>query len=247
MLTVHASSSCWQAWHLSGGGISAPPASDRLRRNARLPGLCKFVAGRGAASVCRFDLPVELLRSVEEADPAGGPPGARHPLQAWAEGVSAAASGRRPKPIQADGSAASLAAALEKNGWPVSAAEEVRVSVSLPGLFRQILIEPCGSSATRLSCELADISSWPQACRSAALLVAGAANDRLRLARFALVAVEQTEKLFLEVNLTPAPIPGVWLDAALEAMHAAIRLTARELTALRDPELAKWTLAATAA
>ena len=38
--------------------------------------------------------------------------------------------------------------------------------------------------------------------------------------------------------------PGAWLDVALECVHAAVVLTARELSALRDPELANWYLAA---
>lgn len=241
-------SSDWQAWHLSGGVLSYPAPSEILQANAGLRGPCKFTASASDGSFCRFDLPLALLRNRQEADLPSGSLVGQDPLEAWAAVVAAVATGTATKSDQPVPAAGELAAWLEKAGWPASVAdEEVRVSVSLPGLFRQIRLDCCGQQSGRLSCELTEITSWPAVCRDAALALAASANERLRLARFAAVASEQGEKLYVEIDLTPAQIPGVWLGLAVEAMYAAIRLTARELTALRDPELAKWTLAAASA
>ena len=136
-----------------------------------------------------------------------------------------------------------LAPLLEANGWAASAGEgAVRVSVALPGLFRQILV----AAGTRLRCELVDLHGWPAVSRRAALALAAAANDRLTLARFTVEGREAAETLAAEIDLASLPVPGPWLDVALEAMHTAVGLTARELSALRDPELAHWTLTAAA-
>jgi hypothetical protein len=47
-----------------------------------------------------------------------------------------------------------------------------------------------------------------------------------------------------EVCWGTASIPGAWLTTALETVEAAIALVAREMAALRDPELAQLVLAA---
>jgi hypothetical protein len=184
---------------------------------------------------------------MEEADPAQGisSPG---PLQAWANAVTAAATGRHAESERPSLSADELALWLERHGWPNSSENNlVRVNAPLPGLFCQIVVDSGCPRGTRLWCPLADTTSWSDVCREAAWAFATVANERLRLVRLASVADAAGEQLQAEIILPSTQIPGAWLEVALESLHAAIRLTARELSALRDPELAKWTLAAMAA
>ena len=95
---------------------------------------------------------------------------------------------------------------------------------------------------TRLWCQLADMTSWsdvPAAKRHGHLR--RVANQRLRLVRLVSVVGEAVEQLQAEIILPSTQIPAIGWRLALEALHVAIRLTARELSALRDPELAKST------
>jgi hypothetical protein len=182
----------------------------------------------------RFDCPREAFSQHDEADPQ-----ARKPLAAWVSDLSAVADG---EPIaEQPFDAAEVTAALEKDGWPaVDADGGVRVSVPLPGLFRQITLH-----GPRLQCELLDLEGTEDECRRAALHLAAVANDRLRLARFALLP---PGRLVAGVHLGSLGVSGAWLGGALEALRAAVAMTAREFAALRgDRELAGLVLAAAAA
>lgn len=160
-------------------------------------------------------------------------------LVEWVRAVSAVADG---EPVDAASSdPAEVAAALAKTGWPAVAADGgVRVRVPLPGLFRQIVLD-----GPRAWCELADLDGADDDGRRAALHLATEANDRLRLARF---AATPEKRLVVEVYVGASGVPGRWAGGAIEAAHAAVVLTARELAALRgDRELARAYLAAHAA
>jgi hypothetical protein len=233
----------WEEWSLQGGAV--PAAADLLAANARLPGPGKLVRSAQGGCLCRFDLPRDLADAGAPADlPEGG-----HPLDSWLRDVTAVAGGSPAEPVQPGEAPDALAARLEKAGWAAAAAEgKVRLSISLPGLFRQAVLDGWQPAGTRLWCELADLAGAAEPCRQAVLRLAGEANGRLRLVRFALVPAGAAEVLAAEVNLGSAGVPGPWLEWALEALHTAVVLTARELSALRgDPELARWFLAATAA
>jgi hypothetical protein len=229
VLWVRPAAGGWEEWFLQGGAV---PAGDLLTENPRLGGPAKLVRDQ-QGGLCRCDLPRELMDADMPAD--------SHPLDSWLRDVTALADGSPAKPVPPAETPEALAARLEKAGWAAAAAKgQVRLSVSLPGLYRQIVL-----TGPRLGCELADLAGAAEPCRQAVLRFAAAANRRLRLARFALAP---TEVLMAEVHLGSAGVPGAWLEWALEALHTAVELTARELSALRgDPELARWFLAAVAA
>jgi hypothetical protein len=115
--------------------------------------------------------------------------------------------------------------------------------VPLPGLFRQVVLD-----GARARCELADLDGADDECGRAALHLAAAANDRLRVARFAVIPGDPAKQLVAEAYHGSSGVPGRRAGGAVEALHAAAVLTARELAALRgDRELACAYLAAHAA
>jgi hypothetical protein len=232
-------SGSWETWYLAGGAVSGVPLEQLLVRNGRLAGPGKFVLQANGASCCRFDVPRGLRHDQTAAE---------HAVQAWAEAVTAIAMGSALEPAPGGKSPEVLAAFLSEKGWSATAADGgVRVSLSLPGLFRQITVEAARVTCTRLQAELVDLAGWPEPCRRAAFRFAHAANVRLRLVRLALSSESAAEPLLAEIHLASAQVPGTWLEVAMEALAAALALSARELSALRDPELAQWFLAATAA
>jgi hypothetical protein len=233
-LTRGRGSSAWEEWDLRGGAV---PASDPLVANAAVDGPGKLLHHPGGGCAWRFDLPRGLL-----APPDGFGPEAGEPLAAWVRGVGAVAAGG---PVAGETfDPADVAARLEKDGWPAVAVDgEVRVRVSLPGLYRQVAID-----GSRVRCELVELDGAGVECQAAALHLATAANDRLRLARFALSPDDPAARVVAEVHLGLLGVSGPWPGVALEALHAAVVLTARELAALRgDRELARAYLAAQAA
>jgi len=278
LLVCRHDSSQWEAWDLVRGAI-VPPAKviDRgegiLAANADLPGPGKYVAadfqpadeygGVDANVSCRFDLPRHLLGHQGDGDLAD----VEHPAEAWVRDVTALAirvPSSDPSPASHAAPSSKLNtvhARLDKAGWPTTSVDgRLRVSLSLPGLFRQILIDLDGVHGPHVWCELIDLNGVMAESRQAAVHFALAANARLRLARVALVgqapglratsAEAGTQvgsvlhRLVAEVVLGSARVPGAWLDVALECVHAAVVLCARELSALRDQELAKWYLSA---
>lgn len=258
----------WETWLVLRGAI-VPPATDVapgegvLIANAKLAGPGKFVdtaalpQGQGAAARgaidCRFDLPRELLGHQGD----GNFSDIAYPIDSWAKDVTALATGTARPARAAAPDVVSVHMLLDKAAWPTTSADGLlRISTPLPGLFRQILIDVAGAHGPRLWCELVDLAGWPAHCRQAAIHLALAANARLRLVRFALVGQASNlshdsdrletcpTSLVAEVVLGSARVPGAWLDVALECLHSAVVLSARELSALRDPELANWYLAA---
>lgn len=224
----------WEEWDLWGGAV---PNSGPLAANAAVAGPGKLVRGADGGCHWRSELPREAIGRHDETDPE-----VRELVGAWARDISAVADG---EPVgEAPFDPGVVAAELEKSGWPAVAADGVvRVSVPLPGLFRQMTLD-----GARLRCELADLDGVEDECREAALYLAAVANDRLRLARFALLPDAPAGRLVAEVHLGSLGVSGAWLGGALESLHAAVALTAREFAALRgDRELAVLVLAARAA
>jgi hypothetical protein len=214
----------WDVWEMHGGNL---PTGGSLVANAALAGPGKMCRDNGGGFVWRYELP----RSATDTHDG-------ETLDAWVQDVTAVAVGAPVEPPPVDSTA--LAARLEKDGWPATAVDGVvRVSVALQGLFRAITID-----GAMLQCELSDFESVDPVCRQAALHLAETANDRVRLGRFALHTEGPAGKLFAEVHTGSTGVSGI----AVESLHAAIALTARELAALRgDRELADTYLAAHAA
>ncbi len=241
-LRMQPGASDWQAWSVHGGALLRTSNSRLLRDNRRLAGPWKFVRGRPGPS-CRADLPAELLDSQPESDGVFG--ATPHPVETWAEMLTGLLRGQDLSP-SAPAASTDLAAALVKQGWSAASDDgTVRVHIPLPGVFHQVAITQT-EAGTRLTCSLVDLADYSAVSRHAALLLAHQANARLRLVRFAVEVRDRQRWLQAEIDLSRARVPGAWLDVALPAMQTAIHLTARELAALRDPELAAWTLAAQA-
>jgi hypothetical protein len=227
----------WLQLFATGDGVPAVSRAGVFRANAALAGPAKYVVRSRLVSL-RFDLPLEVVSASEAAGSGRGPT----TLDRWAADLTAVLAPSEVDPPSCDPApAAELAAALEAQGWvaAVDGERQVRLTVAVPGLFRHVLIRS-DSAGTHIWTELASLAGWSKRSQQAALVLAHAANDRLRLARFALAADGAT--LVAEVALGSAAMPGVWLDAALDALHGAIVGCGRELAALRDERLARLVL-----
>lgn len=234
-LRGHLRTAGWMQFLATGDGVPAVSPAGVLRANAELEGPAKYVARSGMVSL-RLDVPLDILAADDPPDFSFG---GRTPLETWAEDITAILAPHDFK--RADfvpAPAESIVQALEAQQW-VAAVDDggqlVRVTHVVPGLFRQIFIGS-GRHGTRVWTELADLADWSDRCQAAAIAVAQAANDRLHLARFAFAPGSLL--LVAEVSLGAATVPGVWLDAALEAIGAAVGACGRELLALGDERLA---------
>ncbi|MBI3469184.1 MAG: hypothetical protein HY000_39780 [Planctomycetes bacterium] len=241
----------WEEWFANGGAVPRSCAAALLADHARWPAPCKLVRLPDGSVACRADVPSELMSVPLEQWSMTGAVAPKHPLDSWAAAFTALVSGRAGPPPEGTmpaSAAEELVAALETAGWSASAADgAVRVSMHLPGVYREVSIDVDPAHGTRCWAELVQLGGWPDECRRAATELALDANDRLHLARFVMLAEPDGDRIIVEINLGSAWIPSAWLDVALETVRTAVALTARELTALRDPELALWALAANAA
>lgn len=226
-----------------------PEGQSALRANVALPGPWKL-ATTGGVTRLRADFP----RALQECGSAAGDwkvPAMREtacPVTDWVDDVSAYVIDGTNTVRQDEGevpSAADITAYLEKCGWAAAVDGDVtRVTITLPRLFRHVTVDHAAPVGPRFRVELADLSDWPESCRRAAFLMAGSANDRLPLVRFAVTGEGPSERLVAEVRPGRTPrLPGVWCDLALTALRSAVALCARELAALREPELAQLVLA----
>lgn len=237
----------WQQFELQSGYLPTPEAGGLLAANQRLYGPAKFVGGRSRPLLCRVDLPAELPDRADPASAGFDPSMFSDPVRAWAEAVTVCATGQRAAgrvPMRLD---ESHVARFERDGYSASFDDdELHIHVHLPGLFREIAIREEPGLGAIVTAELLDLSGLPDGCREAAFYFAEAANDRLGLVRLAVAEEPAPGILRAMVHVGWATIPGAWLHAALEAVEAAVTLTARELAALRDRELAELVLAAAA-
>ena len=127
--------------------------------------------------------------------------------------------------------------------------QRLLVHLTLPGLYQEIRVERCGSGHLLVAASLAGLAGLSAESRRAIDALAAEANARLPLVRYAVAAESQEQTLRAEVCLSSdcALVPGGWLATAVEVVEAAVTLSAREMQALRDPELANLVLAANAA
>ncbi|NUQ64543.1 MAG: hypothetical protein HUU20_18920, partial [Pirellulales bacterium] len=238
----------WRQFELDGGALPLPEPSRRLFDNSRLYGPAKYVGRPDGSVFCRVDLPAEFAAS-SHAEPGNFDPWAvPDSEQAWARGVTAFATGGLPVHEESLGLDASVVPQLQRAGYSASLDDgELHVHLHLPGLFREIFVRGEPSLGATVAADLLALGDLPDVSREAAIYLAQKANDRLGFARMAVVGDPAAGVLRAMVHLGWAPVPGVWLLAALEAVESAVTLTARELAALRDRELAEHVLAARAA
>jgi hypothetical protein len=127
------------------------------------------------------------------------------------------------------------AEALRDAGYAVSVEGQLlQIHVNYGGVYRQIQIESGGVSA-----EIVKLAGYGAASRRSALLLIHEANQRLPLVRFSL----QNNAVVAEVRWAATPIPAAWLHVSIACVDAAIALTARELEAVRNPQLGEVVLA----
>jgi hypothetical protein len=246
----------WRQYRLEGGAVPDSSRGRMFHDNHRLYGPVKFVAPPKRAPFCRVDLPKEFSpdyrsRHAELPGPDFEALRAQDPRQAWSAAVTACVTGEtaglcEPPPVDTE-----LVERLNDFGWPASNDDgQLQVHLHLPGLFRHVRIERQaggGWPGTKIVADLLSLDGVSGLWRRAALHLAQAANRRLPLVRVALKTEAGLSVLRAEVHIGCAPVSGQWLPTALEVVETAVSLTARELQALRDRELAKLVLAADAA
>lgn len=231
----------WLSWRATAEQLVPPgEVCELLRAHGRIPGPFKFVQRSDGISACRVDVPAEW----PDASPAGGSEAggetckADDPWEIWSRTVTACVDDDPGIPSNT-WPLTSLLQELKHGGWAASIDEgRLHVNVQMPGLFRQIAVH-CSDQGAVVAASLVEASEISDVSRGAMLRLASEANARLPLVRF--VLDDQTPSAFLraEVHLGCAGIPGVWLTTAVSVVHAAVTLTARELSALRNPELAE--------
>ncbi len=237
-------------WRLRGGAVGAPARGTALQANHRLNGPCKFVEQAQGRPICRVDVPDEVAH--------GGPLGFNSTagrgfsttvpmFQSWAAALTQCAAGRTSDDAPAEIAPDELARELTRSGWSAQVEEDaVEVHIQLPGVFRKIHVQQQRASGAVVWTELAELEGLEPSSLEASLHLASEANTRLSLVRITHIPDARTAGLRAEVHFGRVLIPA-WLPTALEAVEATVALVARELQALRDPELAKLVLAAAAA
>jgi hypothetical protein len=227
----------WLSWRATAAQLVPPgDVGEQLRAHGRIPGPLKFVQRSDGVSVCRVQWPDTAPTGGSEA--GGETCKADDPWEIWSRTVTACVDDDPGIP-STTWPLTALLQELKQGGWAASVDEgRLHVNVQLPGLFRQIAVR-CSDTGAVVAASLVEASEISDVSRGAMLRLASEANARLPLVRF--VLDDQTPSAFLraEVHLGCAGIPGVWLTTAVSVVHAAVTLTARELSALRNPELAE--------
>ncbi len=238
----------WRQFELDGGAVPRAESERVLAAQCRLWGPVKFVSRADGSVFCRADLPTEFAPSAQPAPGDFDHGTLTDPVQAWARAVTAIVTGEHPAPGEPVRLDDSLVAQLGRDGYSASLDDgDLHVHVHMPGLFREISIRDQPSLGATVTADLLSLEDLPDASREAAIYLAQRASDRIGLARMAVANDTAAGDVRVLVHVGWAPIPGVWLMAALEAVELAITLTAREMAALRDRELAVLVLAARAA
>jgi hypothetical protein len=141
-----------------------------------------------------------------------------------------------------------LADELKQAGWSASLdAGQLHVHVQLPGIYRQLTLERDAQAGVKLTSNLVNLAGLDNDVVRALTYFANAANARLPLVRMAFSGASLDRALRAEVAFGATLIPGEFLLMSLHAFETAIAHTAREMEALRDPQLARSLLAARAA
>lgn len=238
----------WRQYRLVGGAVPKPACNLVLHDNYHLFGPAKLVVRAGGPPVCRLDVPDGLEKS------SAGLPWGDHGLDAldayaaWAEAVSACATGDYGQDRPASLPDESVADELQRAGWSTSWDDGLlHVHVQLPGVYRQLAIEHRPPVGVKLATELVRLDGLDDQCVEAMLVLAAEANARLPLVRMAIEDGTEGGALRAEVGFGRRLIAGALLAAALDAVETAVAMTARELEALCDPELARLVSAAAAA
>jgi hypothetical protein len=243
----------WRQFALEGGAVPRMATKQVLAENSRLFGPVKLVARTGRHTLCRADLPEEFAglareRSVELTGAAGGSLTSQDPRHAWASAVTAVATGEFRGLCESSPPDEAVADRLGQAGWTTSLDDGcLNVHLHMPGLYRQVSVEIEDGLGAIVATDLLPLDGVKGSWRKAAVHLAHQANVRLPLVRYAIKQGTGPPVLRAEVHLGSAPVSGVWLPTALEAIETAVTLTARELQALRDRELAELVLAAEAA
>lgn len=243
----------WRQFELSGGATPQSTSARVLQENHRLFGPAKLVARGDGSTICRLDLPDELAASTGELRDTGDVWQVLHPQVAWAQAVTACATGcyESANSDKASEVAAvsdlAIADELKRVGWSTSIdGGRMVVHVQLPGVYRQMAVERDDLAGVKLAVDLIDLANLEEASTQAMLELAGEANVRLPLVRLAVAESSPSATLRAEVSFGATLIPGTMLLHSLHVLEAAVALTVQELEALRDAELARLVLAARA-
>jgi hypothetical protein len=232
----------WQRFSLVGGAVDTPVLDRILTANYGLCGPAKFVPGKENPS-CRVDLPVDFDALARDC-PVGPDEVLSHdPRRAWSAAVTALATGDTAG-LETPQVPETAVFALREAGWSADLQDgQVNVHIHMPGLFRAIRTESQGTPGLKVATDLICLDGIERSHEKAVRRIAQVANERLPLVRLAIDENTGPRNLRAEVHLGCASIRSGWLTAALEVVELAISLTARELQALQDRELARLVLA----
>ena len=237
----------WRQFHLSGGATPQSSNDRVLQTNNRLFGPAKLIASPSNFPICRLDVPHDLTDTMGELCVYDVDACSLNAHSAWVRTVTALATGTIRKATSGAAVDSVVAAEAKLAGWSVSADDDQTIiHLQLPGIYRQLLLEHDEWTGVKLSVDLIELTGVSDECQLAMLLFAQEANARLPLVRFAITEPSASHLLRAEVSFGTALASGSLLLHALQALEAAVGLTARELEALRNVELARLLLSAAA-
>ncbi len=237
----------WRQFQLTGGTTPRSTNSRVLQDNFGLFGPAKLIARPGDCPICRLDVPEELTASIGESIAFSEDFQVLDARVAWAQAVTALATGNFQPEKAAPASDAAIVAQLKQAGWSASVDDgRAIIHLQMPGVYRQLRIEYDQPVGVKLATDLIDIFDLKDECLRAMLLLAQEANARLPLVRMAVAESSQSITLRAEVSFGAQLIAGSLLLDSLHVFETAVALTARELEALRDAELARLVLSAAA-
>jgi len=232
----------WQYFSLVGGAVDAPTFDQILTANYSLYGPAKFVPGN-ENPYCRVDLPVEFDALARDCCFGPGGMASHDPRRAWASALTALATGKMTELDMPQVPEAAVFA-LREADWSADQQDgQIDVHIHMPGLFRAIRTELQDLSGLKVTTDLICLDGVEKSHEKAIRRIAQVANERLPLVRMAIDENAEPRNLRAEVHIGCASVLSGWLTAALEVVDLAISLTARELQALQDRELAKLVLA----
>ncbi len=220
----------WRHFAVSGGALPTIEGPAILAANRRLAGPLKFVSLGGSRAGCRLDLPETI--AAERHDVGQAFDAIERPFDLLARAVDAVVRDTDPALAPAARTPESTSRLLADAGYSASVdGESVHVHITHNGVYRQVHI-----GRARVSAEIVNLDGYGSGSRTAAHLLVQQANERLPLVRFSL-ADEGPAIVFAEIDWGKVPISGAWLNLSIACIDAAIALTARELEAVRDPQL----------
>jgi hypothetical protein len=233
------SQSAWKEWSLDGPEIPFPNPCEILAANRKLEGPWKFANDHEGKVHLRGDVPRDVLMTDDAFDLTTGQ--TTSPLECWAEAATAIAKGLEITTPQPKPAAQSLVDCLKERGFVASVdGDKAKVTVPLSGAFREVSVHWHENGFANLSAEIGRLEKWPEPSIIAAEDFLHQANRRLRLVR---ISQHGDQKVFSMEVCFRAPGPGVWLQAALEALCTGMALVVQPLASLRDQSVADMLLA----